>query len=135
MVHKTRPQGRPEWEPTKAQRRKIAIAAGGGMSHAAIAQAMGISKVTLEKHCHEELTTGAHQKRVEALQALHAAARRGSVAAVKAYLLLAPDPMFPTDPAPEKPEPMGKKERQQAEAVGAAVGTDWAALLDKQPMQ
>lgn len=79
---------RPTYKPTAAQRRQVAIAAGGGMSHEQIALGMGIARNTLEKHFEAELSTGAYAKRLEVLQAVHAAAKRGNMAAAKAYLAL-----------------------------------------------
>lgn len=133
-------RGRPAVTPTAAQRRRVSIAAGGGMSHEAIALAMGLSRNTLEKHFVAELSGGAYARRMEALQGLHAAAKRGNAAAVKAYL--AADPEFLPPEAERLAEasaaapaltpavaPKGKKEQQAAAAVTAQAGTGWEGLL------
>lgn len=105
------------------------------MSQEQIAAALGITKPTLVRHCHEELTHGAQKARMEAIQALFTAAKRGSVSAIKAYRDMYPEPVDPPGSEPEKPEPVGKKARQQAEAVDAHVGSDWESLLSNQPLQ
>ncbi len=135
---------RPSYKPTAAQRRQVSIAAGGGMTHEAIAMALGISKPTLEKHFRLELSSGAYARRFEALQGIHAAARKGNVSAAKAYLTGMPEFMpleaqpasaAPQAPAPAAP-PMGKKDAANAAAVTAQHGTGWDGLLPSQtPLQ
>lgn len=130
---------RPAFKPTVAQRRKVAAAAAGGMSHDSIALALGITRPTLLKYFDAELTTGAAQKRIEALDALFAAAKRGNVSAIKAVLLVSgavEPPQPPASKEGEKPEAapalsgrLGKKEAAQIAAVSAADGTEWADLL------
>jgi AcrR family transcriptional regulator len=121
-------RGRPPFEPTKAQRRRVSIAAGAGMSHDSIAQVLGISRTTLLKHFGQELTVGAAERRMEVLEAVHRAAKRGNVAAAKAYSQL-----VPTAPSEEAPEGAlvgeGKKARANREAQGAQQGTEWESLL------
>lgn len=109
------------------------------MSEDAIALALGITRPTLAKHFMVELSTGAAVKRMEAVDALFAQAKKGNVAAIKAVLLLgnaigeAPQPgasageQPPAAPAPAAK--LGKKEAQQVAAVAAADGTEWADLL------
>lgn len=99
------------------------------MAHEAIAQALGISRNTLEKHFNHELTTGAFKKRLEALDALHRQAKKGNVAAIKAYTASLPGAIAPTAPKPEKAPKLGKKEQQQQEALTAQIGTEWQDLL------
>jgi len=127
---------RPSFKPTAAQRRQVAIAAGGGMSHEEIALGMGISRNTLEKHFNNELSTGAYAKRLEVLQAMHAAAKKGNMTAARAYL--AADPKLFAPPVQAEPTKsteevkkvaVGKKEQANIDAVSAAVGTEWSELL------
>lgn len=126
-------RGRPEFQASAAQRRRVAVAAGAGMSHEEIALGLGISRPTLEKHFEHELSIGAYQKRLETLDALHKAAKKGNVAAIKAYNSMTPrvaaPPAEPTKPTVAKPE--GKKAQQQADAIVAQVGTEWEELLPK----
>jgi hypothetical protein len=122
-------------------RRKVAAAAAGGMSHDSIALALGITRPTLLKYFDSELTTGAAQKRLEAMDALFAAAKRGNVSAIKTVLLVSGtvEPKAPAAGASdggEKPaaaptpsQRLGKKEAQQIAAVGAADGTAWSGIL------
>lgn len=109
-------------------RRKVAVAAGGGMSHEEIAVALGISRNTLTKHFDAELSMGACARRMDVLEAMFKAAKGGNVTAQKAYV--ATVPKFSV-PAPEQPKPpkTGKKEQAQAEATTAQVGSDWESLL------
>ena len=118
--------GRPAFKPTPAQRRKVSVAAGAGMSHEEIALGLGIARNTLEKHFEQELSVGAYSRRLEVLDAMHRTAVKGNVAAQKAYVSLTPAVAAPPVPA-EKPK--GKKEQAEADATSAARGTDWDDLL------
>ena len=132
-------RGRPPHVPTAASRRKVAIAAGGGMRHEDIATALGINDDTLRKYYAAELSAGALSKRMEVIEGLHAAAKRGSSSAARAYLEIQPEfgippalpkePPPPAEPKPEKVPALGKKEQAQADAMTAHVGTEWADLL------
>lgn len=130
-----RGRGRPPFKPTAHQRATVAIAAGGGMTFLEIAMGLGITRETLHKHFEVELSTGAHAKRLEVIRAMHAAAKRGNVAAAKAYLLLEPasaaPPISATPPEPKlsKEEPLGKKDQANLDAVDAAKDTGWEGLL------
>lgn len=99
------------------------------MSHSDIAIALGISRPTLLKHFAHELKQGAVAKRLEVLESMHRAAKKGSVSAQREYLktTLAMEPEQTPQVAP-KPKP-GKKEQAQEEAQTAAQGTDWDDLL------
>lgn len=129
-----RKRGRPAFAPTAAQRRQVSIAAGGGMRHVDIATALGIARDTLEKHFEAELSGGAIARRMEVLQALHAAAKKGSSSAARAYLQHEATPAVPPLPVvpaagATKAEPIGKKAQANADAVTAARGTEWDSLL------
>lgn len=130
---------RPKFKPTPAQRRRVAITAGAGMAHEVIAISLGISRNTLEKHFEFELSVGAYQKRAEVIEAMHAAAKNGNVAAQKAYAAMN-EPRIAAPPVPKdrpmmEQKPEGKKAQQQADAVTAAVGTDWDNLLGPRAVQ
>ena len=108
------------------------------MSHEAIAIVLGVSRNTLEKHFSHELTVGAYERRMEAMQGLHAAAKKGNVSAVKTYLAALPQFMPPPAEhgavappvAPEKAaQPVGKKEAAAAAAKVAQQGTGWEDIL------
>ncbi len=105
------------------------------MRHEDIALALGINRDTLAKHYEHELSIGASLRRLEVLQAMHTAARRGATAAARVYLANEPKTSAPpldpgTDtPAPAKAPAVGKKEQAQADAVTAARGTGWDELL------
>jgi hypothetical protein len=127
---------RPSHKPTAASRRRVSIAAGGGMTHEAIAQALSLSKPTLEKHYSVELATGANMRRIDVLEKLFQSARKGSTSAARAYLHHTPEfiPIGEGGVAAPKPEPeakLGKKEQATADAVGAESGTGWDGVLPK----
>ena len=91
----------------------------------------------MEKWYQAELSELASLRRMEVMQALHMAAKKGSSAAAKAYLAhepqIAAPPAHAGEPVAVKPEikpvALGKKEQQQADAVNAHVGTEWDVLL------
>jgi hypothetical protein len=116
-------------------KRRVSIAAGGGMSHEAIALALGISRVTLVKYFDHELTVGACQRRLQVLEAVHKAACKGNVAAAKAYGTLTVGAVSPDDDGGEGASPTGegKKDRAQREARTAQKGTEWESLLKPPP--
>jgi hypothetical protein len=127
---------RPPFKPTAAQKRTVAIAAGGGMTHEEIALGLGISRVTLDKYFGLELSAGASQKRLEVLNAMFAAAKKGNVSAQRAYIAFDPKPAAPPLPAEPKAPAKGKKEQAQDDAVTAAKGTGWDELLaPRAPLQ
>lgn len=126
--------GRPEWKPTAEQKAKVEIAAGGGMSHEEIAIALGISAPTLKKHLGDELSRGAHLRRVEVLEALHqAATKKGNAAAAKAYLAGIPEAAAPDLDPEGAGEKLGKKAQANEDAKKAQVGTGWAEILPTAP--
>lgn len=119
---------RPPYKPTAADRRKVAVAAAGGMAHEDIALALGIARGTLLKHFDQELSTGAAEKRLAILNQLYATGMKGNVAAMKAYLAASPEIGAPA-PEAEKPVKKGKKEQADDDAKTAQVGTEWGDLL------
>lgn len=129
---------RPDHKPTVASRRRVEIAAGAGMPHEGIAQALKIDAKTLRKHYAVELASGANVKRMQVLESLFAQARKGSTSAARAYLAHVPKfDVLPVAgsgaegaPVP-KPEKLGKKQQAQLDAVGAEAGSGWDGLLPK----
>lgn len=123
---------RPEHKPNAVTRRKVAIAAGGGMRQEDIAIALSISVPTLRKHYETELSVGAAQKRMAVLEAqFQAATKKGSSAAARIYLEHEPQVAVPPEEAKEpKPRAVGKKDKANADAKTAQNGTDWEGLLD-----
>lgn len=139
-----RGRGRPAHEPTPALRRKVSVAAGGGMRHQDIAIALGISHDTLERYYELELSEGALGRRMEIINAMHAAGKRGASSAAKLYLEHAPKVSSAPVPAaasaepaatPMKPEPVGKKAQANADAITAQAGTEWESLLPPANLQ
>lgn len=122
-------------KPTAATRRRVEIAAGGGSSHEAIAQALKLDAKTLRKHYEVELASGANMRRIQVLETLFASARKGNTSAARAYLQNAPqfEALSETNVADSAPPPradrLGKKDQANVDAVGAQAGTDWDGLL------
>jgi hypothetical protein len=119
---------RPSFKATAVQRERVAVAAAGGMAHAEIALAIGVSRNTLEKHFRSELTEGAQQRRLDVLNAQYRAALEGNVAAQKAFLL--GHATGKKVPSPRKSS-VGKKTQAERAALTAEVGTEWEELLQK----
>ena len=116
-------KGRPLFNPTAHQRSAVAIAAGAGMTHASIALALGINRETLNRHFKLELSTGACAKRIEMTRALYTAAKKGNVAACKAYLLMGAAPAAPREVA------KGKRELAALAAEEPVTDPGWAGIL------
>lgn len=100
------------------------------MSHQQIAIGIGVAKMTLEKHFEVELSIGANARRIEVVEALHKQAKKGSVAAAKAFLSMQPAAAPPPAAIDEPAKPVGKKQEQNAAAVDAHVGTGWDAIVN-----
>lgn len=110
------------------------------MRHEDIAIALGISKPTLRKSYEAELAQGAAGKRMDVLNALYRAAKKGSSSAARIYLSTQPEVAAPpaeneTPPAPELGKTRGKKEQANADAQTAQAGTGWEALLPAAKLQ
>jgi hypothetical protein len=120
-------------------RREVETLKFAGWSDDRIARVLKISRDTLVKYFAHELEHGVDLVRREQIGNLKRAAKRGSVAAVKALLALdlvaAPGPKFPADqPAAEEvsavaPAVLGKKDQANLEAQTAEQGTSWGNIL------
>ena len=122
--------------PTAAQRRKVSIAAGAGMSPREIAIGLQIPVQQLKKHFAHELTAGALARRIEQLEAMHAAGKKGNVSAQRAYLsttlaLVGDDQDAKRKAGKASPgaAAKGKKEQAQEDANTATAGSEWDDLL------
>jgi AcrR family transcriptional regulator len=115
---------RPPHKPTPTTRRRVAIAAGAGWAHSAIALSLGVSRTTLLKHYRDELRGGAARRRMLIAEALYRSAMRGNVAAMRAFLAAGEQAA-----GTPSPTPLGKKARAQLDAQNAEIGTDWEDLL------
>lgn len=122
---------RPEFKPTAAQRRQVAVLAAAKMAEDQIAASVGISRPTLRKHFTEELASGKAQRNAAVIQAIYKQALAGNVSAQRLWVKVAglDSPALPgksegsSVPVTSK---RGKKEIEQenAESVGGD-GSDW----------
>lgn len=112
-------------------RKRVSVGAAGGMTHEEIALALGITRPTLDKYFEMELSVGAHQRRLDVLNAMFQAAtgRKKNVAAQKAFIATSIAIAAPPQPDAEKGKPKGKKDQANEDATTAQVGTEWAELL------
>jgi hypothetical protein len=126
--------GRKPYQPTKAQRKTVELWRGCGLSEQAMADSLGITRVTLRKHFKVELATGAGRARAENLARLKKAAEGGSVAAIKyldAKLIIAPSDFTAASivaPEPQKPK-LGKKEQAVIDAANPDTETMMGDLM------
>lgn len=122
-----------EFQPTEAQRHRVACAIGGGMTQSDVALALGVPVPHLRKYFSHELTVGAMAKRAEVLEALLASAKDGNVSAQRTYLsttLAMPGGVPPAAKKPQAPVvKKGKKEQAEEAANIAGLGTDWEDLI------
>ncbi|QAY96695.1 hypothetical protein CWB41_13945 [Methylovirgula ligni] len=129
-----RPEGRPRWEPTVADRETVTILICAGFKQDSIARRFGISVDTLQLYCADEISNGYDLRRQDAVIALY---QKGvgtnaapNSAAIKEFLR-----KVDTSPQPiqsstvRKPMTPGKKEQAIAEAATGAQGTSWHDLL------
>jgi len=119
-------KGRPAHRPTAKTRRTVSRMAAMGTAQKMIALALRISVPTLARAYREELATATAKRRAEAIDLLWAAMRRGNVSAIKRGLdamdRAAAESHFDGKSASR---PLGKKERQEREALEAGRGTGW----------
>lgn len=126
---------RPEFKPTDELREKVSIWRAGGMSKDDIALALDIDVKTLTKHFSHELDVVSARKKADVLESQFRAARRGNVAAQRAFLAsagLAPTAAPRTAPKAEatpKEAALGKKETRARNAKIASEGTSWDELV------
>lgn len=140
--------GRKRYEPSSADREKVAVLIGSGMTIEEIAKAMAISEPTLNRHYRSELETGALRKRGEMLVALHRVAGKGNVAAIKEVLSIMDRANLenlqdrlrgkspgktgdaPATPAPaSSSDPVGKKVQAEIDAHGVVESSAWADVI------
>lgn len=74
--------GRPKWEPTKEERLLVELAVGAGYTQEQIADHLGRSIDSLQRHCRTELDKGAMRANVKVSGALYTKAMKGDIAAI-----------------------------------------------------
>ncbi len=125
----TENRGRPQFEPTAAQRLRVERLKAFGKTNAFIAASIGIERHALARHFAEELTSGRAKQYGETVDGLFKKARAGNVAALKHCEMLIRE--ADGGEQLQKYERIGKKEmaRRELEAAPAGQGTSWEELL------
>lgn len=125
--------GRPEFKPTRQQRKRVEQMVCCGMPKEDIARAIGISKPTLLKHFDEELANGFAKKRAEVIRMLFDAAENGNVSAQRKLeemtRLVGAEAAFNSDAPAERHVKLGKKEEAAEAAKTAGEGSTWEGDL------
>lgn len=125
-------RGRPRFNPTATQRRKVEELIACGMPVADIACAIAVDEKTLRLHFATELSSGRAHRRAEVIGLLFASARKGNVSAQKQLAqvtaLASAEASF-TDEAPRRPAKLGKKAEADQAALAAGEGSDWGEDL------
>lgn len=124
------PAGRPAFQPTEKQRGVVETMAAFGTPHEDIARVIGIDDKTLRKHFREELDLGTIKANAKVAQNLFDMAckpnRDGLVAAIFWLKVRAGWSEYK---APQRPEPLGKKEQAEVDAQTAIEGTSFGDYL------
>lgn len=120
--------GRPRFKPTSKQRERVKLLKAVGWSNERIAAQIGISPDTLASAFANEIQFGADAKRIENIEAMEKAAKKGNASAGKWLheqfaAAKASEQLGARETAsPEvKPPKLGKKDQQQ-EAAGRVAG-------------
>lgn len=131
--------GRPPFKPTAPQRNRVKLLKAAGWSNERIAAQMEISRNTLEDRFAAELEFGADAKRLEVMENLLRASKRGNASASKQLLerfdqapTLRPDAASETA-APE--EKLGKKEALQRQAENPDPSSEMGELMARRMEQ
>lgn len=127
-----RKRGRPPFQATPAQRRKVEELKSCGMTHDEIARAIGCHADTLEKYFGDELTNGHARRRAEVIELLFRSARKGNVTAQKALreqVDIAATARGNRPSAADETEPPRSKLGKKEEAALAAQSPDTASPL------
>jgi len=121
--------GRRPFKPTAAQRDRVALLAAGGIPQPAIAAVLGCCESTLRDCFKAELDTGRGVKRAENLERLEAAAKEGSIGAMKTLEAIFGHAETKQLQGKSKPESKRTAAARAAAAAGGA-GTPWGSDLD-----
>lgn len=128
--------GRPRFKPTGAQRSSVKLMKADGWSNERIAAQLGISRNTLESSLAAELQYGADSKKLEWMQNLEKASKKGNASASKQLLdrydlaaTTRPNQPGVAAPAEARPPKLGKKEAAQLEAEQPDESTDMGGLM------
>lgn len=127
--------GRPPFQPTENDRKRVELLAGVGNSHEIIAKIVGISKPTLELHFAHELSIGAAQANSQVAANLFRQATKDDPKAVPAamFWLKARAGWSEYGPLPravaEKDEKLGKKAEADLLARHPDENTPMGALM------
>jgi DNA-binding CsgD family transcriptional regulator len=127
--------GRPNHVALKENRDRVMWRRAMGWSESEIADELGISRNTLDKHYAKEMRTAKLRKQGEAMDLLVNSARNGNSSSIKTLFLLMNDPQRSANLeadkaiAEAKAPKLGKKEIANIQAHSAAVDTSWEGKM------
>jgi hypothetical protein len=128
----SQPRGRPPHVPTEETRNLVESLSGFGIPQDEISKLVGIDPKTLRLHYAEQIELGGIKATAKVAQNLFNMAtkpnREGLQAAI--FWLRVRAGWSEYSPRPPIPEPLGKKAAAEAEALTAARGTEWGALVN-----
>jgi hypothetical protein len=124
--------GRAPFNPTAKQRDRVALLAAGGIPQPAIAAMLGCCERTLRNHFGAELEMGRGVKRAENLERLEAAAKGGSIGAMKTLEAIFGHAETKQLQGKSKaaPQPSKRVLAQRAAATAGGARTPWGSDLD-----
>ena len=130
--HPSSKRGRPPFNPTAKQRDLVMLLTAGGLTEPAIAAVLGCCERTLRNHFGAELEMGCGVKRAENLERLEAAAKGGSIGAMKTLEAIFGHAETKQLQGRNKPEarPTKRVLAQRAAANAGGAGTPWGSDLD-----
>lgn len=115
--------GRPPWVPTDRERADVNEMAGRGVPEKMIAAIIGVDKLTLRKHCAEDLIEGRARAVKTVLGSLYGAATEGDFHSARLYLANTIGWQLTQKIEHVGRIDTGRLERGRARAAAAASGT------------
>jgi len=123
----------PAHKPTEANRSTVEAMSGFGIPHRDISLVLRIDPTTLAKYYRDELDRGSAIANTKVAQNLFRIACGEGREAVTAAIFWCKTRLRWKEARDETPDALGKKEAAEAEARINDLGTEWAALLRREP--
>lgn len=125
------PGGRPSHQPTDRDRQMVEVLSGFAIPLERIAQVIGVSRPTLQRHYQTEINVGAAKVEATLIGNLLAIAKGKNGTALKAIMfsLHCRFGWSAYVPRPTEDKPLGKKEAAEIEAQTAHEDSEWSDLV------